>query len=57
MALAARIADQAKGGQILTSALVKELIESAGDIAFDGGREVVLKGLSGSHRVFAVAGS
>ena len=30
--LASRIADQAKGGQILVSALLKELTESAGDL-------------------------
>ena len=32
--LASRIADQAKGGEILVSALLKELTDSAGDIRF-----------------------
>jgi class 3 adenylate cyclase len=52
--LAARIAGQAKGGEILVSSLLKELTESGGDIAFGEGREVELKGLSGQHHVFEV---
>jgi len=42
--LAARIASQAQGGEILVSALLKELTESAGEFAFGDGREVELKG-------------
>jgi class 3 adenylate cyclase len=53
--LAARIAGQAEGGEILASSLLKELTASAGDIAFSEGREVELKGLTGSHHVFQVA--
>ncbi len=53
--LAARIAGQAQGGEILVSSLLKELTESAGDIAFGDGREVELKGLSGQHHVFQVS--
>jgi len=53
--LAARIAGQAEGGEILASSLLKELTASAGDIAFSEGREVELKGLTGSHCVFPVA--
>ena len=53
--LAARIAGQAEGSEILVSSLLKELTESAGDIAFGGGREVELKGLTGRHHVFEVA--
>ena len=52
--LAARIAGQAQGGEILVSSLLKELTESAGDIAFGEGREVELKGLAGLHEVFEV---
>ena len=52
--LASRVANEAQGGEILVSALLKELTESAGDIQFGEGREVELKGLAGSHRVFAV---
>ena len=53
--LASRIAGQARGGEILVSSLLKELTASAGDVSFDEGREVELKGLSGTHRVYAVA--
>ena len=35
--LPARIAGQAQGGEILVSSLLKELTESAGDIAFGEG--------------------
>ena len=52
--LAARIASQAQGGEILVSSLLKELTESGGDIAFGEGREMELKGLSGQHRLFEV---
>ncbi len=52
--LAARIASEAAGGEILVSSLLKDLVENTGDVRFDGGREVALKGLSGTHRVFAV---
>jgi serine/threonine protein kinase len=52
--LAARIGAAANGGQILVSATLKAMTESAGDIRFDGGRDLNLKGLSGSHRVFEV---
>jgi class 3 adenylate cyclase len=52
--LAARIAAQARGGEILASHLVKQLAESAGDITFGEAREIELKGLSGLHRVHSV---
>ena len=52
--LAARIAAQAQGGEILVSSLLKELTESGGDIEFGQGRDVELKGLSGKHQVFDV---
>jgi class 3 adenylate cyclase len=52
--LAARIASQANGGEVLASSLLKELTESDGEIAFGEGREVELKGLSGKHRVYEV---
>ena len=32
--LAARIANQARGGEILVSSLVREIVESRGDLAF-----------------------
>ena len=52
--LASRIADQARGGEILVSGLLKELTDSAGDIQFGDVREVELKGLAGLNRVFSV---
>jgi class 3 adenylate cyclase len=52
--LAARIAAQADGGEILVSSLLKELAESSGDIAFGEAREVALKGLSGTYWLHAV---
>jgi class 3 adenylate cyclase len=50
--LASRIAEVASSGEILVSALMRELTESAGDIRFGAGREVALKGLTGTHRVY-----
>jgi class 3 adenylate cyclase len=52
--LAARIAGQADGGEILVSSLLKELTSSGGDIEFGESREVELKGLEGSHQLYAV---
>ncbi len=52
--LASRIANQAQGGEILVSSLLKELTESVGDIDFGEGRDVELKGLVGSYRVHEV---
>jgi class 3 adenylate cyclase len=52
--LAARIASQASGGEILISSLLKELTASGGDIKFGEGRDVELKGLSGLQGVYAV---
>jgi class 3 adenylate cyclase len=51
---ASRIAGEAAGGEILASALLRQLTESAGDIKFDAGREVALKGFAGTHHVHAV---
>jgi class 3 adenylate cyclase len=52
--VAARIADQAHGGEILVSSVVKQLTESAGDVRFEEGREVELAGLAGTHVVYRV---
>jgi class 3 adenylate cyclase len=52
--VAARIADAASGGEILASAVVKQLTESAGDIRFEDGREVELAGLAGTHVLYRV---
>jgi class 3 adenylate cyclase len=52
--LAARIAAQAVGGEILVSEEMREAASGGnGDgLLFDDGRELELKGLAGSHRVF-----
>jgi class 3 adenylate cyclase len=52
--MAARIAGQASGGEILVSSLLKELTASGGDIAFGDDRKVELKGLAGTHHLYAV---
>jgi class 3 adenylate cyclase len=52
--VAARIADEARGGEILASSVVKQLTESAGDVSFEDGREVQLAGLAGTHAVYRV---
>ena len=44
--LASHIADQARGGQILVSSLLKELTDSGKDIRFDEEQEVELNGLA-----------
>lgn len=54
VAMAARVAAQAVGGQILVSQPVRDALRDCDDIAFDEGRDVELKGFSGSYRLFAV---
>lgn len=52
---AARVASQALGGEVLVSNVVRELAAGAGSgIEFKDSREVELKGLDGSHRIYAV---
>jgi len=53
--LAARIAGQATGGEILVSSLLRELTSSGGDIEFGDSRVVELKGLTGVQEMFPVA--
>jgi class 3 adenylate cyclase len=55
--LAARIAQQAKGGEILVSSVLKELCDLSGEFQFTNGRDVHLKGLSESRRVYSVTGT
>ncbi|MDP7733186.1 adenylate/guanylate cyclase domain-containing protein [Mycobacterium paragordonae] len=54
VAMAARVAGQAVGGQILVSEPVRDAVRDCDGIDFDDGREVELKGFSGSYRLFAV---
>jgi class 3 adenylate cyclase len=52
--VAARIADQAVGGEILVSSLVKEIAEARGDLSFGEPRSVTLRGLDGVWRLHPV---
>jgi class 3 adenylate cyclase len=52
--LAARITQQAKGGEILVSSVLKELCDLSGEFQFKDGRDMNLKGLSESRRVYLV---
>lgn len=53
VAMAARVAGEASGGEILVSQVVRDALADA-DIGFDDGSEAELKGFSGSHRLYAV---
>ena len=53
--LASRIAGKAVGGEILVSSLVHQLVESSVSAAlFSEPRDVELKGLTGTHGIYAV---
>jgi len=52
--LAARLGDAAVGGEILTSATVRDLVESAGDIPFEDAGERQLKGIRGPQHTYRV---
>ncbi|OBI02901.1 adenylate/guanylate cyclase domain-containing protein [Mycobacterium scrofulaceum] len=54
VAMAARVAAQAAGGEILVSQPVRDALSDCDDIQFDKGREVELKGFSGTYSLFAV---
>jgi class 3 adenylate cyclase len=54
VAMAARVAAQAVGGEILVSQPVRDTLRDCDDIRFDEGRDVELKGFSGTYRLFAV---
>jgi class 3 adenylate cyclase len=55
--LAARIAGEAVGGEILVSSLVREIVEARGDLRFGRPRSVRLKGLEGTFRLHPVVWS
>ena len=52
--LASRIAGEAKGGEILTSSVVKALADGSGEFMFDVPREVELKGVSQPQTLYPV---
>jgi class 3 adenylate cyclase len=51
--MAARVASQANGGEILASSVLKALL-SGSDVTWGSSRTVELKGLSGEHEIWAV---
>ena len=51
---AARVAGHALGGEILVSAVVRDLVAGGSDVAFLERSDVELKGIEGTHRLFAV---
>ncbi len=54
--MASRVAGSAKGGEILVSALLRQLVESTVEASiFCDPRHVELKGLSGAHTLYPVA--
>ena len=55
VAMAARVASAADGGEVLVSESVRD--EVADEVAFDDGRDVELKGFSGTYRLYAVGSS
>jgi adenylate cyclase len=54
VAMAARVAGQADGGEILVSEPVRDAIDGLPDIELCAPREVELKGLQGSHNLYPV---
>jgi class 3 adenylate cyclase len=57
VAMAARVAGEAGGGEILVSEAVRDAVSGCDDISFDEGRDAELKGFAGSHRLYAVVGT
>ena len=55
VAMAARVAGEADGGEILVSEPVRAGVSDHDDITFDDGRDVERKGFAGTHRLYAVA--
>jgi class 3 adenylate cyclase len=55
VAMAARVAAAADGGEVLVSETVRDAIGNENGIAFDDGRDVELKGFSGTYRLYALA--
>ena len=51
--MAARVASQANGGEILASSVLRSLLQGS-DVTWGESRMVALKGLSGEHEIWAV---
>ncbi|MGV0626787.1 adenylate/guanylate cyclase domain-containing protein [Mycolicibacter minnesotensis] len=54
IAMAARVAAAAEGGQILISGPVREAVKDCDDITVGAGRDAELKGFAGTHRLYPV---
>lgn len=54
VAMAARVASAAEGGQILISGPVRDAVKDCDDITVGAGRDAELKGFAGTHRLYAV---
>lgn len=54
VAMAARVAAQAEGGEVLVSGAVRDAVLDCDDIVVDDERDAELKGFSGSHTLYAV---
>ncbi|HYF46040.1 MAG TPA: adenylate/guanylate cyclase domain-containing protein, partial [Acidimicrobiales bacterium] len=52
--VAARVANLADGGQVLVSGVTREIASNRGDLSFDEGRPVELKGIDGTYTVYAL---
>ena len=55
VAMAARVANEADGGEVLVSKEVRDALTDLDGFEFDGGRDSDLKGFSGTYRLYAVA--
>jgi class 3 adenylate cyclase len=55
VAMAARVAAAADGGEVLVSEPVRDAIGDGNGIAFDDGRDVELKGFTGTYRLYGLA--
>jgi class 3 adenylate cyclase len=55
VAFAARVAQQAVGGEVLVSAAVKERTEDDTSLSFSAPRTLELKGIEGAHEIYSVA--
>lgn len=52
---AARVEAAAGGGEIAVSTTFRDLVQNAGDVRFDRGRDATLKGFPGTHRIYRAA--
>lgn len=50
--IASRVADLARGGQVLVSSITREITAARGDLPFGEAIRVVLKGIEGTHDVY-----